>query len=104
MSKLIHSQSLATIKNKTPLLYDGQNYTQVAKSGIIFTDDGYMVVRGKEFKIALANATLSADVSNAGILTVTVNAKYWETGLNAGFMHDLKGGISGNQPNVWLVY
>lgn len=46
------------------------------------------------------NQSISYNAST-GILTVTVNNSYSDSGINC---DKLSGSISGNQPNVWLVY
>lgn len=53
MAKLIHSVSIAGIKNST-LLWASNAYTDLAKAALIFTDDGHIVVKGTDYKVALA--------------------------------------------------
>lgn len=69
MSKLIHSAKLVNVKANSTL-YAGENYTDLAKSALIFTDDGYMVVKGTEYRISLATGALALDITN-GVLKVT---------------------------------
>ena len=54
MAKLIHGVSIAGIKNST-LLWTSNAYTDLAKAALIFTDDGHIVVKGTDYKVALAN-------------------------------------------------
>lgn len=62
MAKLIHAAQLAHIKaNNT--LWASNAYTALAQSALIFTDDGHIVVKGTDYKVALAN---NAEGSSAG--------------------------------------
>lgn len=54
MAKLIHGVSLAGIKAST-LLWSSNAYTNTALAALIFTDDGHIVVKGTDYKVALAN-------------------------------------------------
>jgi len=54
MAKLIHGVSLAGIKAST-LLWSSNAYTKLALAALIFTDDGHIVVKGTDYKVALAD-------------------------------------------------
>lgn len=54
MALLLHSATLADIKKNSNLYNNG--YTTEAKRSIIFTEDGYIVGRGKEYYVGVTGA------------------------------------------------
>lgn len=72
MSKLIHSQNLASVK-KNQKLYSSNAWTDLAKKSLIFTDDGYLVTHNHEFKFL---DSILTDAANK-ILVSTVNGTSW---------------------------
>ena len=85
MAKLIHSVSIAGIKNST-LLWASNAYTDLAKAALIFTDDGHIVVKGTDYKVALANNSEGTGVtqrrlwSESGTLKLRDAALFTYTG------------------------
>lgn len=82
MAKLIHASALANVKLNSAL-FTNNDYTAAAKSALIFTDDGHIVVKGTDYKVALASGSISLSVgtgSDAGKLKITDAAGFSATG------------------------
>ena len=105
MAKLIHGVSIAGIKNST-LLWTSNAYTDLAKAALIFTDDGHIVVKGTDYKVALANnsegtgSTQRRLWSDSGTLKLRDSALFTYTGPK---IDEVKTALLGNSSTMYLT-